>query len=276
MHHQKNNKLGDKNFMKSPNNFYEGKGFRFKKGESIGELDAESDIGYIRDCFTRTEDYQIITDIKAPQRIIVGRTGSGKSAIIQNIKLEQDNVIEILPENLSLNFIANSDIINNLERVGVKLDIFYTLLWRHVFAVELLQKKYNLINEEKTQSWLSHLFSVLEKKDKNKERAINYLKDWGDKFWCETEYRVKEVTQRLESEVIDKLGVDIKYLNLSTSDGSKFSNEQKTEVIHKAQRIVNDVQIKALSDVIDFLADDVFNDDQEHYYIVIDRNSKKF
>lgn len=257
--------------MKQGENYYEGQGFRFKKGEFIGELDAESDLNYLSECFTYTDDYSILTDIETPQRIIVGRTGSGKSAIIQNLKSEKENVIEILPENLSLNFIANSDLIVKLESLGIKLDLFYALLWRHVFTVELLQKKYNLVNEEKTKSWLSNLFPILNKKDQSKERALSYLKDWGDKFWCETEYRVKEITQRLENEISDKLGSDLKYLNASTSESNKSINEQKVEVLHKAQRIVNDVQIKALSDVLDFLAEDVFNDDQNHYYIVIDK-----
>jgi vacuolar-type H+-ATPase subunit H len=244
-----------------------GQQFRFRKGASIGEPDAESDEKYLASCFVDTGDYEVLTDCLCPQRIIVGRTGAGKSALIFHLMKNEENVIEISPENLSLNYLANSDIIKNLEKAGVKLDIFYTLLWRHVFSVELLKYRFGLTNEEKTKGWVSNFFSGLRKKDQSRERAIEYLKDWGDKFWCETEYRVKEITQKLENEIGAQLGTDFAALTAS----EKSSAEKKVEVLHKAQKVINEIQIKALSDVLHFLAEEVFNDPQQEYFIVIDK-----
>ena len=175
--------------------------FRFRKESSIGEPDAESDNHFLSQCFVDTGDYKTLVDCSNPHRIIVGRTGAGKSALLQHLIRSEENVIEISPDNLSLNYISNSDIITTLERAGVKLDLFYTLLWKHVFATELLKKKFNLANEEKTKNWFSNFLPPLKKKDQSKERALEYLRDWGDKFWQETEYRVKEVTQKLEKDV---------------------------------------------------------------------------
>ncbi len=245
--------------------------FRFRKGASIGEPDAESDDRFLSRCFVDTGDYGTLVDCSNPHRIIVGRTGAGKSALIQHLLRNEENVIEISPENLSLNYISNSDVIAVLEKAGVKLDLFYTLLWKHVFATELLKRKYHLANEEKTKSWFSSFLPTLKKKDQSKERALEYLRDWGDKFWQETEYRVKEVTQKLENDVRTQLGADIAGLKSQVGADQKYTEEQRTEVINKAQRVVNSIQIKALSDVMQLLADEVFNDEQQKYYVVIDK-----
>lgn len=245
--------------------------FKVKKGVSIGEPDAESDQLFLAECFTDTGDYGALKDSQNPQRIIVGRTGAGKSALILQLKNTEDNVIEISPENLSLNFISNSDIINLLEKAGVKLDIFYTLLWKHVFAVELLRAKFHLSTEEKTKSWLDQFIPGLRKRDQNKERALAYIRDWGDKFWQETEYRIKEVTQKLENDIKAQLGADLNGLKFGLSGGQKVSDETTAEVVHRAQRVINSIQIKALSDVLDLLAEEIFDDPQQTYYIVIDK-----
>ncbi len=249
----------------------QGTTFRIRRGASIGEPDAESDEDYLSSCFIDTGDYNLLEDCKNPQRIIVGRTGAGKSALIFNLKQNQDNVIEIEPENLSLNYISNSDIVKNLENSGVKMDIFYNLLWKHVFAVELIKYKFKLSSQEKTQGWVSEILATFRKKDQSKERALEYLKDWGSKFWHETEYRVKEITQKLETEISEKLGLDVKSFSAHESNSDRAPQEKKIEVIHRAQKIVNEIQVKALSDVLHFLADDVFNDPQEKYYLVIDK-----
>ncbi len=248
-----------------------GQQFRFRKGASIGEPDAESDDNYLSKCFVDTGDYEILANCKSPQRIIIGRTGAGKSALLHHLKSTEEHVIEINPEHLSLNYISNSDILQTLSKSGVKLDLFYSLLWKHVFTVELLRHKFHLSNEEKTRSWISNLIASFRKTNQSKERAISYLKNWGDKFWEETEYRIKEVTNKLENQISDQLGANLKYLKADSSSSEKASIETKTDVIHKAQTVINNIQIKELSDVIQLLAEDIFDDPQEKYYITIDR-----
>lgn len=245
--------------------------FRLRRGMSIGEADAESDQNFLEECFTDTGDYQTLADPRASQRIIVGRTGAGKSALICHLKDSEENVIEIPPENLSLNYISNSDIINTLEKSGVKLDLFYKLLWQHVFAVELLRAKFDLTTEEKTNSWLTSLLRRFRQTNQTKERALAYLRDWGDKFWCETEYRIKEVTEKLENDVTTQLGSSFDLLKANVSAGAKNTSETKAEIVHKAQQVINSIQVKALSDVLSLLAEDVFDDQQQVYYIVIDK-----
>ncbi|WP_090579477.1 P-loop ATPase, Sll1717 family [Nitrosomonas sp. Nm58] len=245
--------------------------YRIRKNASIGESEAEFDSLFLTTCFTETGDLETLIDCSSPHRIIVGRTGTGKSALIYKINQEEENVIEIKPEALSLNYLANSDIIPLLEKAGIKLDIFYTLLWRHVFTVELLKKKFKLTNEDNTKNWANSLLSILKAKDKAKERALSYLRDWGNKFWQETEYRVKEITQKLEENINTDIGVTSEDLKLVLQSGSKASEEKKYEVKHKVQKVINSIQIKELSDVLTFLADEVFTDPQKKYYILIDK-----
>jgi len=247
-----------------------GTNFRIRKGASIGELDAESDMSFLDNCFTYTGDLESLVDCNNSHRIIIGRTGTGKSALIYKVS-QEENVIEIKPESLSLNYLSNSDIIPVLENVGIKLDLFYTLLWRHVFTVELLRKKFDLTNEVKTISWIARFLSILKTKDKTKERALSYLKDWGNKFWEETEYRIKEITQTLEESINAETGLTSEDLKLTFKKGAKSSEEQKVEVRYKVQKVINNIQLKELTDVLSFLSEEVFTDPQQKYYIVIDK-----
>ena len=216
-------------------------------------------------------DYAILKNTKAPARIVVGRTGSGKTALLRMLKREQEHVIEIDPEHLSLNYISNNEVIKFFENLGVRLDLFYGLLWRHVFTVELLRARYQLTTSEKTQTFISGLFDRLKAKDRTRERALRYIQDWGDKFWIEAEYRVKEFTTKLETELKAGAGIDIEAIKLNANGGYSLTEEQKNEIIHRGQQIVNSIQIKELSEVINYLNDEVFSDSHRPYYIVIDR-----
>lgn len=245
-------------------------GFKFRRNADIGTLDAETDDKYLFECFVDTGDLDVLTDTTNPKRIIVGRTGAGKTALIRMLKEREEHVIEIKPEDLSLNYIANSDILMFLNNHGLKLDQFFGLLWKHVFAVELLKRKYNLTTEEKTKHWLATFGGLFRKQDHNKEKALKYLQEWGNKFWNETEYRIKEFTTKLESDIRTAANIRTPISSLGVSGGIRMSEEEKQELFYKAQKVVNEIQLKELSDVIRFLSDDVFNDPQNKFFVVID------
>lgn len=248
-----------------------GQFFRFKNGDSVGEPDAESDEKFLNACFVDTGVYEVITDFQSPKCIILGRTGSGKSALISHIRRNQERVIEITPEELSIQFLVNSDIIRILEGIGIKLDIFYNLLWKHVLAVELIKNNYQLNTEEKAKSWFAKKIDYFKNKDLPKERALEYLRQWGDKFWADTEVRVREITEKLEQDVKGEIGFEtFDKLKLGMSSGKKSELTTSYEIINKAQRVVNSIQAKALSDVIKLLAEDVFIDAQKKTFVLID------
>lgn len=242
--------------------------FRFKRNARIGEAAAEQDDAFLFHSFVDIGDYAELRNTRSPRRIVVGRTGSGKTALLRNLMHSEEHVIEIEPENLSLGFISNNDVIRFFEELGVKLDIFYGLLWRHVFAVELLKRRYNLTTEEKTRSWIRSILENFRAKDQAKERALTYLRDWGDKFWIETEYRVKELTTKLAAELSAELPIGP---TGKIAGKAEITEEQKRDIIYRGQAVVNRVQVKELSEVVRFLNDDVFTDPQQPYYLTIDK-----
>ena len=237
---------------------------------NIGAVDAIDDQKFLSDCFVNTGDLSVLRDTDDNKCIVLGRTGAGKTALLSTIKSKEEHVIDLELDELSLNFISNSTILTFLEELNVNLDLFYQLLWKHVLTVELIKYKYNIINESKNKSFFDSLSSIFSR-DKRKEQAINYLSQWGDKFWLETDYRVREITSRLEKEILASIGLDKLGINLEAQDLSKLSEEQKIEVSTRAQSIVNRVQIQDLSQVINLLAQDIFVDPQQKYYILIDK-----
>jgi len=151
----------------------------FKRHASIGAADAADDKKFLKQCFIDTGDSGVLRNCDDPRRIVVGRTGVGKSALLQNLKDIEDHVIELPPETLSLNYICNSDILKFFENAGVKLDIFYQLLWRHVFTVELLKAKYGIKDEKTNKSFINKFKDSIFRKDKGKQKGIEYLQQWG-------------------------------------------------------------------------------------------------
>ena len=243
--------------------------FSFRRNDTVGAADAESDDMYLSECFVETGDLAVLRDTSNSKRIIVGRTGAGKSALIRKMKEVEEHVIEVPPQNLSLSYIANSDIINFFESAGVSLDLFYQLLWKHVLTVELLKYKFKIHNESQKQNFLASLVTVF-KRDRSKEQAVDYLREWGEKFWNETEYRVKELTTKVETDLKAAIGGDFAGIKLDGSAGRKLTEEEKKEVVHIGKKVVSQIQIKALSDVTKMLSEDIFNDPQQKYFITID------
>lgn len=166
--------------------------FKFQKHDRIGTEGAEEDDDYLFECFIDTGDLAILRDTCDPRRIIVGRTGAGKTALIRLLAQREDHLVRVEPQELSLQYLANSTILRHLEEIGVNLDLFYRLLWRHVFVVELIKSKYHLRTESDQRSFFERIRQLFVR-DKRKVDALNYLVDWGKKFWEDTETRVHEV-----------------------------------------------------------------------------------
>jgi len=242
--------------------------FRFKKLDSIGAADAEEDARFLRDCFVDTGDLEALRDMESARRIVIGRTGSGKSALLLRLADAQERVIAVRPESLALAYISNSTILQFMAELGVKLDIFFKLLWRHVFTVEILKYHFHITDEDTKRSFFQRICDLF--KDKKHANALKYLEDWGQSFWEETEYRIKELTTKLERDLRASLEGGAAPVKLAAGGTQTLSEEQKCDVIQRAQYVVNNVQIRQLSEIMDLLKD-VLADEQKRYYIVIDR-----
>ncbi|MBO6770651.1 MULTISPECIES: hypothetical protein [unclassified Thalassospira] len=243
---------------------------RFKKTDLVGFADAESDHEFLNNCFVETGNIEVLTNCNDPRCIILGRTGSGKTALVKRILQTQEHCIEISPEEMSLNYISNSNVIDFFDNIGVNLDLFYKLLWTHTFTVELIKNKYDITNREKKTAFLDRIKSIVEK-DRSKEKAIQYLENWGDKFWEETEARVREITEEIENTLRASAGANFSNVSLDAEGAKKLSTSQKMELKERGTKVVNKIQIQDLNNLIRLLSDDIFSDKQNNFYIVIDK-----
>ena len=243
--------------------------FRFKRHDYIGAADAEEDTEFLSECFIDTGDLETLMDCKKPQRIVLGRTGTGKTALLYKL-IERKDVIGIKPETLSFNYLANSTILQFFIEAGVKLDLFFRLLWRHVLTVELLKRRYKIDSDSAKTSFLSRFRNLLTR-NKKKERAINYLLQWGETFWEETEYRIKEITNKIEKDLKSSVAGGFDSLKLEVSGAKKLTEQERAEVVKRGQKVINSIQMRELSDILSFLDEDVFDDEQQNFYITIDR-----
>src|SRR5688572_29920303 len=78
--------------------------FRFRKLDMIGAADAEEDSSFLAHCYVNTGYLQALKDCENPRRIIVGRTGSGKTALLKRLVSAEERTIEVRPESLALSY----------------------------------------------------------------------------------------------------------------------------------------------------------------------------
>lgn len=262
--------------------------FRFNKHDSVGANAAEDDENFLADCFVDTGDLELLLNLKDPRCIACGRTGSGKSALLQTIKLKgKGQVIEIRPESLSFNYIANSTIIRFFIDLGVNLDPFFKLLWRHITAVEIIRQRFRVKTPEAKRNWFQNIFSRTGSAERDEtqrrhHRAIKYLERYGDKFWEETEYRSKEIAAKFEKELhiaataAAKSGVRAAHAEISADVGRNretirsLSVEERAIWVSRGQSVMNSVQVQELEDVFS-LINELLDGGLEPFLILIDR-----
>lgn len=238
------------------------KKFRFTKLDTVGTADAESDLQLIN-CFVDNGYVRIIQDCHDVRNIILGRTGSGKSALLKFIVEKSDHTIQINPQNLSLEFLTSSTILSSLSDLGVRFDLFFKMLWRHVLCVEIIKYCHDIKDQKNTDIWIS---SFLKRNDRrNNREAIKYLKEYGDKFWEESDIRIRQITENLELDVKTEVGCKI----AAIKSGAKLSEEETAEIVYKAQNIVNKIQMSKLNKIFDLIGD-VFPNTYKNLYITID------
>jgi len=124
--------------------------FRFRKHASIGAAAAEEDVTFLAECYVDNGDLELLADCQDRRRIVLGRTGSGKTALLTRLT-EITNAIVINPETLSFNYLTNSTVLQFFLEAGVKLNLFFKLLWRGPLMTELHQWLEAQLAEHKTE-----------------------------------------------------------------------------------------------------------------------------
>lgn len=244
--------------------------FRFRSNDHIGAADAESDHAFLAECYLRTGDLDLLLDPDDHRRIVLGRTGAGKTALLLQLVDSSTRAILIKPESLALAYISNSTILQFVDSLGVNLDTFFKLLWRHVFTVEVIKAHFHLDGAVATDGFFQWVKSRFSDKRRQHEKALAYLERWGSAFWEQTDYRIEELTAKLERDLKASIGAEVPIGKLGVSGGGSLTVEEKGKVVERAKYVVNQVQIQELSYVLELL-DSLLEDPQKRYYIVIDR-----
>lgn len=251
--------------------------FVFRKHASIGCADAIEDRKFLEAAFIDNGSLDKLADPQDPVAIVVGRTGSGKTALLEKLHELKENVIRFNPETLALTYVTSSDILKFFMEAGVNLDLFFRLLWRHVFAVEIIRQHYHIVNETANDSFWDKMRQLFAR-DSAKHQALEYLKNFGESFWQESELRVKEITKTLEKDLSASIDAGLAFpsgsntsLTFTAGTARKLTEEQKADVVRRGQEIVNKVQVSTLSKIMEILETDLLDDKKKRYYITVDR-----
>ena len=254
--------------------------FKIKKTLSIGSPDAETD-DILFDVFVKTENLEQILDTTNQKSILFGRTGSGKSAIIRYLKKCCDKHIEISPESMSLKFLSNSTILNHFKQLNVNLNLFYKVLWKHVFIVELLKlyfkddNKYNISSNLFFINIIENIKSKINKNPK-RERAIKYLEQWSNDFWKETEYRIKSFEEKIIEDYKLEMGINLEILSAKIRAGNNSEQTYLYEAKSKAENIIYKSQSTELIEIFGIMKEEFFINHQKKFYIIIDDLDKEW
>lgn len=245
----------------------------FRKQDSIGINDAEDDKQFLFNCFVDTGDYEVIKDFQNAKCLILGRTGAGKTALLT--KLQEDNkdrrnVIVINPEALAMQHISNSTIIRYMYDLGIDMNTFFKLLWRHAVCVEIFNYHFKMTTEAETENLIDKLRYQFKKTNPHHLRALNYLEQWRHTFWKKSDEHVTEMIAKKESELGSSLGTSASGLSAKLTSKNKLSEEEKHIFRQRAQSIVDEVQMREVTDLLGML-NEVVEDQLKQYYVIVDK-----
>lgn len=240
-------------------------GIVYRQGVHIGEIAAEDDGDYLGECFVEQDFVKQLLDIESSKSIVLGRTGSGKTAVLNHIESARDDVIRIDPKDVAFSYISNSDIIRFLISIGCDLNLLFQLLWKHIFVKHSIEKYFK--DRGNFQAAMDSIFS----RD-NKARA--YIERYQDTFWKENDVVIREVSSQFVDSVTSDLSMSIGSEKLarvrsSASASGSITNSEKADIVSRVKKAVNDYQVRDMAHAIEAL-NELMDNRQKKFYIIID------
>ncbi|WP_235564879.1 KAP family NTPase [Pseudomonas aeruginosa] len=243
--------------------------FIFRRNSKIGNLDAETDT-FLKSCFLETDIYSNLLSfddgIDFAKRIVVGRTGSGKTALIkqlsENPKIKKHLVIEA--ESTVFEHIKNNVFISKLIDNNIDLRIFYKSLWIHVLLVRVVE----LLYPGKTFFEMILDLPTSSKKKYNASLAKEYVEKFKDNFFNES--IVSEITERMQMELAG--GINIPPIKL---DG-KGSAELTEKIQRATAQYVSTELLRKQKELIKVLTQEKSREGQHRFLISIDDLDKSW
>jgi Cdc6-like AAA superfamily ATPase len=253
--------------------------YKLKKNQNIGALSAESD-SMLEKVFVDTGYLSKLLDTEDPTFLVLGRTGSGKTAIINQI-ISQASFKEVLdPDELSMQYLHSNAIVKMISEWGVHLDIFFKYLWRHICILELIKLRYSKSKEGKFS--ILNLFNPDE--HKTAKMALAYLEKHGAEYWITADTHIKNFTTELVTKLSadSKIGFKLGFNHSKIESAVGMAKEElikqgvDAKIIERTQSIVNDYQMTALNELLKRLSSNSFNDPKKKFYLVIDDLDKNW
>ena len=81
---------------------------------------------------------------------------------------------------------------------------------------------------------------------------------------------MQELTKKIESNLSASIKSTLPGIDLSAKGAKNLTAEQKTQVIHIGKKVVSEIQIRELENIISVLGEDIFSDKQQRYFVIID------
>ncbi|WP_105438770.1 P-loop ATPase, Sll1717 family [Neorhizobium sp. T25_13] len=239
----------------------------------VGKNAAEEDTELLFDCFVDSRALNEAMDPNSNASIISGRTGSGKSAIIQYLH-RREKTAYLSPIDMAMTHISNSDVMRFLNDIGADLNLFFQAIWKHVLLVEYIRLKYRIEDETNSRKWVNSIFERFST-DKGKSKAVAYLEKYSGSLWVTIDENVRQLTESYEGQIRAELGVDVSKFASKAGYGVNLSQQTKSEYIARVRKIMNSEQLQDLSKVISLLAEGSASS-MDIRYILIDHLDERW
>lgn len=240
--------------------------YKFRKNAIIGNLDAETD-SFLDDCFYESDVFKGIVNFEPsndnpdfPRRVIVGRTGSGKTALLKQIVAHGNVKVHdtIEAENTVFEHINNNRFVSDLIKNGIDLRAFYKSLWLHVLLVKVINQLYRS-SYESFFDFIGELVASSRKPYKP-DVAKEYLQQYKDNFFNDNV--VTEITERMQHELSGKAKFEFGEL------GGKISDESMQKVQRETSSYVSRELIRKQKELIKVIKEE-FSDERQQNRIII-------
>ena len=245
------------------------------KNHEIGSMDAENDEEFLSNCFIENESLNNIRDINSSKMILLGRTGSGKTAILRHLESTEENVVVVDLLQRSMDYVANSDILRFFKSLEVDLDVIFQVLWKHILCIEYIRLRYNVHNESQSRNCFERISEFFQNR-REKSAALDYLKNWEREFWISMDENIVTLTERIENQAKAEFGGDVfKKFQMNAGYINSLGKERKAQYQNRAKNVVNFAQLKDLNRVLELLAE-YDNNSRKKSYILIDKIDERW
>jgi hypothetical protein len=246
---------------------------KLRAGASIGQLAAEDDHLFLVDCFVEHPAVEALKNVASPQCLLLGRTGSGKSAIFWHLEATLPNVSRIEPKEVAFQYIGNSAIVRHLTDIGVDLHLLYEYLWTHILTLHFIRECLGVRSQDRLVSIVSSIRSMV-RRDEKRALAISYLEKHADDFWLTVEQVSTEITDAISEKLASEVGLTAKVFKSKIESGDEWKDEQKRLFKHRAQEVVSRLQMRELKEAINALSECI--DKKLHYFVLVDDLDKEW